>query len=35
MGFRVVRAYLERTGRTAAEATYTPWQEIAEGSGYL
>jgi uncharacterized protein YjaZ len=35
MGYRVVRAYLERTGRTAAEATYLPWQEIAEESGYL
>ena len=35
MGYRVVRAYIERTGRTAAQATYVPWQEIVEESGYL
>ena len=35
MGYRVVRAYIERTGKTAAEATYVPWQEIVQDSGYL
>ena len=33
LGFRTVRAYLERTGRTAAEATDVPWREIVEGNG--
>jgi uncharacterized protein YjaZ len=35
LGYRLVRAYLERSGRTAAEATYVPWREIVEESGYL
>jgi uncharacterized protein YjaZ len=35
LGYRLVRAYLERSGRTAADATYLPWREIVEGSGYL
>lgn len=35
LGYQVVWAYLERTGRTAVEATYTPWQEIVRGSGYF
>lgn len=34
-GYRIVRGYLARTGRTAAEATYVPWREIVEGSGVL
>lgn len=34
MGYRTVKAYLERTGKSAAEATYTPWREIVESSGY-
>jgi uncharacterized protein YjaZ len=35
MGYRVVMAYLERTGRTAAEATYTPWREVVEESRFF
>ncbi|MDP9487408.1 MAG: DUF2268 domain-containing protein [Actinomycetota bacterium] len=35
MGYRIVREYLERSGRTAAEATYAPWREIVDGSRYL
>lgn len=35
VGYRLVRAYLERSGRSAAEATYLPWREIVAGSGYL
>lgn len=35
MGFRLVQAYLERTGRTATEATYTPWEAIVEESRFF
>lgn len=35
IGYRLVREYLKRSGRTAAEATYLPWREIVEGSRYL
>lgn len=35
VGYRIVREYLDRTGSTAAEATYVPWREIVEGSRYL
>jgi uncharacterized protein YjaZ len=35
MGYRVVRAFLARTGTSAAAATYLPWREIVEGSGYF
>ncbi|ADH64512.1 Protein of unknown function DUF2268, Zn-dependent protease-related protein [Allomeiothermus silvanus DSM 9946] len=35
LGYQVVRAYLKRTGRTAAEATYTSWREIVQESGYF
>ena len=35
IGYRLVRAYLARTGRSIAEATYTPWREIVAESGYL
>jgi uncharacterized protein YjaZ len=35
VGYRVVRQYLERRGGSAAAATYVPWREILEGSGYL
>ena len=35
IGYRLVRAYIERTGLNAAEATYKPWQEIVEGSGFF
>ncbi|GAA3400038.1 DUF2268 domain-containing protein [Paenibacillus hodogayensis] len=35
VGYRIVTSYLRRSGKTAAEATYLPWQDIVEGSGYL
>ena len=35
VGYRIVREYLDRSGRTAAEATYAPWREIVDGSRYL
>ena len=35
LGFELVQAYLKRSGGSAAEATYLPWQEIVEGSGYF
>ncbi|WP_166398023.1 DUF2268 domain-containing protein [Rubrobacter marinus] len=35
MGYRIVREYLDRTGSTAAEATYVPWREIVDGARYL
>lgn len=35
VGYRIVREYLGRSGLSAAEATYVPWREIVEGSGYL
>jgi uncharacterized protein YjaZ len=35
MGYRVVRAFLARTGLSATEATYLPWREIVEGSDYF
>ena len=35
MGYRIVREYLDRSGRSAAEATYVPWREIVDGSRYL
>ena len=35
MGYRIVREYLQRSGRTAAEATYVPWREIVDGARYL
>ena len=35
MGYRVVRAFLARTGMTAVAATYLPWREIVEQSGYF
>lgn len=35
VGYRMVREYLDRTGITAAEATYVPWREVVEGSRYL
>jgi uncharacterized protein YjaZ len=34
-GYRMVRAFLDRTGMSAAEATYLPWREIVDGSGWL
>jgi uncharacterized protein YjaZ len=35
IGYRMVRAFLDRTGMTAVEATYQPWRRIVEESGYL
>lgn len=35
IGYHIVQAYIERTGRTAAEVTYVPWREIVEKSRYL
>jgi uncharacterized protein YjaZ len=35
MGYRVVREYLQHTGRSAVEASYVPWREIVEGSRYF
>lgn len=35
IGYRVVQAYLQRMGKTAAEATFIPAQEIIEQSGYF
>jgi uncharacterized protein YjaZ len=34
-GYRVVRRFLEETGTSAAEATYLPWREIVERSGFF
>ncbi len=33
VGYHVVRAFLTRSGMSAAEATYLSWREIARGSG--
>lgn len=35
VGYQLVRAYAERTDSTIAEATYVPWKQIVEESGYL
>jgi uncharacterized protein YjaZ len=35
VGFRVVQAYLERTGRSIVDATFTPAAEIIEESRYF
>ncbi|BDP41148.1 hypothetical protein DAETH_11170 [Deinococcus aetherius] len=35
LGYHVVRDYLARTGRTAAQATYDPWRQIVNGSGWF
>ena len=35
MGYRLVREYLGRTGRSAVEASYVPWGEIVAGSRYF
>ena len=35
LGFNLVQAYLARTGRSAAAATYVSWKEIVEASGYF
>lgn len=35
IGFELVQSYLERTGVSAAAATYTPWEEIVEESRFF
>jgi len=35
VGYRVVRAYLRRTGKSVVEATFVPAEEIIEGSGFF
>lgn len=35
IGYHVVQAYLQRTATTIEEATFTPANEIVEGSGYF
>jgi uncharacterized protein YjaZ len=35
VGYRLVRAYLDNTGLTAAAATTRPWREIVDGSAFL
>ena len=35
VGYQVVRAYCARTGRSVADATFRPWREIVERSGYF
>lgn len=35
IGYEVVQAFLARAGVSAADATYLPWQEIVEGSGWF
>ncbi|PNY82853.1 DUF2268 domain-containing protein [Deinococcus koreensis] len=35
LGYHVVRDYLARTGRSAAQATYDPWRVIVAGSGWF
>lgn len=35
VGYELVRAFAERTDSTVAEATYLPWKQIVEGSGYF
>jgi uncharacterized protein YjaZ len=35
LGYRTVRRYLERTGKTAAEATFVPSAEIIAASGFF
>lgn len=35
LGYHIVRDYLRRTGQTAAQATYIPWRDIVNGSGWM
>jgi uncharacterized protein YjaZ len=35
IGYRVVQAYLKRTGKTVAETTFLPAQQIIAESGYF
>jgi uncharacterized protein YjaZ len=35
MGYQMVKHYLDRTGQTIEQATYTPWQEIVAESQFF
>ena len=35
LGFEIVQAYLKRTGKSAAEATYVPWREVVKAAAYF
>lgn len=35
VGYQIVDAYLRRSGRTAAEASYVPWRDIVTESGFF
>lgn len=35
LGYHLVRDYLRRSGRAAAEASYLPWRDIVNGSGWM
>ena len=35
IGYQVVQAYLRRTGKTATEATFAPYREVIETSGFF
>jgi uncharacterized protein YjaZ len=35
IGYRLVQTYLQRTGKTATEATFVPYEEIIEESGFF
>lgn len=35
VGYRLVQAYLNKTGQDIVQATYTPWQDIIEKSGFF
>lgn len=35
IGYRLVREYMKRTGSSAVQATYVPWRDIVEQSGYF
>ena len=35
LGYRVVQAYLKRTGKNVVEATFVPAQEIVAQSGFF
>jgi uncharacterized protein YjaZ len=35
IGYRLVQTYLQRTGKTATEATFVPYEEIIEASGFF
>jgi uncharacterized protein YjaZ len=35
LGYQVLKAFKQRTGKTATEAAYLPWQEIVEASRFF